>query len=58
MQVPLGSAFVLGDNRDNSHDSRFWGFVPAENVKGTARTIWWSTGPDGVRWSRHGQRIR
>jgi signal peptidase I len=50
--VPANSYFVLGDNRDNSHDSRFWGIVPAELVKGTARIIWWSTGPNGVRWDR------
>jgi len=39
--VPPNSYYVLGDNRDNSHDSRFWGFVPRDLVKGTARTIWW-----------------
>jgi signal peptidase I len=39
--VPAGQYYVLGDNRDNSHDSRFWGTVPADHVKGTARTIWW-----------------
>ncbi len=39
--VPAGQYYVLGDNRDNSHDSRFWGFVPGELVRGTARTVWW-----------------
>jgi len=39
--VPAGSYYVLGDNRDNSHDSRFWGEVPGDHVKGTARTVWW-----------------
>jgi signal peptidase I len=39
--VPADSYYVLGDNRDNSHDSRFWGSVPRNLVKGTARTIWW-----------------
>jgi signal peptidase I len=50
--------YVLGDNRDNSHDSRYWGSVPRENVRGTARIIWWSSGPDGIRWDRLNQRIR
>jgi signal peptidase I len=56
--VPAGSYFVLGDNRDNSHDSRYWGFVPSENIKGVARKIWWSQGPDGVRWGRIDQPVR
>ena len=58
-RVPEGAVFVLGDNRDNSSDSRVWGAVPLENVKGTVRFVWWSSQPrDGspsgssVRWDR------
>jgi signal peptidase I len=40
--VPQGSFFVLGDNRDDSYDSRYWGFVPAENVVGRPLLIYWS----------------
>src|SRR5271167_3715471 len=40
--VPQDSFFVLGDNRDDSYDSRYWGFVPAENVVGRPLLIYWS----------------
>ena len=58
--VPANSYFVLGDNRDRSSDSRFWGFVPADNIKGLAFIKYWSI--DGsitnVRWNRLFRPIR
>jgi signal peptidase I len=42
---------MMGDNRDNSQDSRYWGFLPAEYVKGRALVIYWSY--DGSRDSPH-----
>ena len=58
--VPQDAYFVMGDNRDNSQDSRYWGFLPRGFVKGRALFIYWSFEPDGsvsgvvtgTRWGR------
>lgn len=52
--VPPGHYFCMGDNRDRSHDSRFWGFVPKENIKGLAVILYWSwdSEKNRVRWER------
>ena len=56
--VPPDQYFMMGDNRDNSQDSRFWGFMPASYVKGRAMFIYWSFGEDGTRFGRLLKQIR
>ena len=57
--VPEGQYFMMGDNRDNSQDSRYWGFLPRDYIKGKALFVYFSFGDDAgsnvfssVRWNR------
>jgi signal peptidase I len=63
VSVPSDQYFMMGDNRDNSEDGRFWGFLPKSYVKGKAEFMYFSLGEgssmlSGVRWERIGTVVR
>jgi signal peptidase I len=59
VEVPANSYFVLGDNRDHSYDSRFWGFVPFDFIRGKALYVYLPGGQKNsmIRWGRIGKTI-
>ncbi|MFQ5477547.1 MAG: signal peptidase I [Candidatus Binatia bacterium] len=59
IKIPEGEVFVMGDNRDSSHDSRFWGTVPIDQILGKAFVLYWSWDAHAFspRWKRIGDRV-
>jgi signal peptidase I len=58
LHVPPGYLFTMGDNRDNSLDSRFWGFVPLENVVGEPWFVYWSYDAPSKDWTAENLAMR
>jgi signal peptidase I len=52
--IPARHVFAMGDNRDNSQDSRYWGFLPEEYIKGRALTVYWSFESEAADYERSG----
>ena len=57
LTVPVGHVYLLGDNYQNSLDSRHFGTVPLTDIVGKARQLWFSYGDEGIRWNRLGKRL-